>query len=209
MINIRSWIDTQQGIFVFESGGWWVKRGGGRVRHEAAGGAGMAHRVQPMNRSRPFAGQALPRARDAVAKARSVRSVFAFFSFAFPFGGVEANFLVVFLEGREIFTGFREFAFFHTFTDIPVNEGTLGVHEVELVVEAGPRFGDGRRVGKHAHGALHLGEVTAWDDGWRLVVDADLWMGGSVATRGCGCWFRTACGGVATAGPGYTRCVQV
>lgn len=103
--------------------------------------------------------------------------VFTFFTFAFAFGGVEADFFVVLLEGGEIFTGFRKFTFFHTFTDVPVNEGTLGVHEVELVVKSGPCFGDGGGVGKHADGTLDLGQVTAWDDGWRLVVDADLEAG--------------------------------
>merc|ERR1740115_280240 len=103
--------------------------------------------------------------------------VFSFFTFAFTFGRVEADFFVVLLEGGEIFTGFGEFAFFHTFTDVPVHKGTLGVHEVELVVKSGPCFGDGGGVGKHADGTLNLGQVTAWDDGWRLVVDADLEAG--------------------------------
>jgi hypothetical protein len=31
-----------------------------------------------------------------------------------------------------------------------VNEGTLGVHEIELVVESGPGLGDGGGVGQHA-----------------------------------------------------------
>jgi hypothetical protein len=57
----------------------------------------------------------------------------------------------------------------------PVDEGTLGVHEVELVVESGPGFGDGRGVVQHADGALDLGQVAAGDDRRGLVVDADLW----------------------------------
>ena len=50
-------------------------------------------------------------------------------------------------------------------------------HEIELVVEPGPRLRDGGGVGKHADGALDLGEVAARDDGRRLVVDADLEAG--------------------------------
>ena len=55
-----------------------------------------------------------------------------------------------------------------------MDEGTLGVHQIELVVEAGPGFGNGRGVGQHAHGTLHLGQITARHDGGWLVVDADL-----------------------------------
>jgi len=40
--------------------------------------------------------------------------------------------------------------------DLPVDEGTLGVHEVELVVQAREDLGHSGGVGDHAHGALHL-----------------------------------------------------
>jgi hypothetical protein len=55
-----------------------------------------------------------------------------------------------------------------------VDEGTLGVHQVELVVQAGPRLGDGGRVGEHADGAGDLGQIAAGDDRGRLVVDSNL-----------------------------------
>ena len=42
------------------------------------------------------------------------------------------------------------------------------------MIETGPGFGDGGRVTQHAHGALHLGEISAGHDGRRLVVDAHL-----------------------------------
>ena len=58
----------------------------------------------------------------------------------------------------------------------PVNEGPLGVHEVELVIQPGPGLGDGRGVAQHADGALNLSQVTARDHGRRLVVDTDLKM---------------------------------
>ena len=60
-----------------------------------------------------------------------------------------------------------------------MDEGALGVHQVELVVEAGPRLGDGGRVAQHADGSLHLGEVSSGHDRRRLVVDADLEAGGT------------------------------
>ena len=37
-----------------------------------------------------------------------------------------------------------------------MNEGPLGVHEVELVVQPGPGLGDGSCVGQHADGPRDL-----------------------------------------------------
>ena len=76
----------------------------------------------------------------------------------------------------------------------PVNERTLGIHQVELMVQPknnhslqisgvqrkkpvgvpGPSLGNGGGVGEHADGALHLGKVAARDDSGWLVVDANL-----------------------------------
>lgn len=53
-----------------------------------------------------------------------------------------------------------------------LTEGTLGVHEIELVVDAGEGLGDGRGVGDHAHGALHAGKIPPGNDRGGLVVDA-------------------------------------
>ncbi|DAZ99380.1 TPA: LOW QUALITY PROTEIN: hypothetical protein N0F65_005282 [Lagenidium giganteum] len=94
--------------------------------------------------------------------------------FAFAFSGLGANLFVVLLEGSQVLTGFRELAFFHALTDIPVHEGTLGVHQIELVVNAREHFGDGAGVRDHAHGTLDTGEVAAWHDGWWLVIDTAL-----------------------------------
>ena len=47
---------------------------------------------------------------------------------------VNANLLVVLLKGGEILAGLRELTLLHTLTNVPVNEGTLGVQKVELVV---------------------------------------------------------------------------
>jgi hypothetical protein len=91
--------------------------------------------------------------------------------------GVRANLLVILLKGSQIFTSLGELTFLHTLTDVPVDEGTLGIHEIELVVKTSPGLGDGGGVGKHAHGTLNLGEVTTRDDGRGLVVDTDLETG--------------------------------
>ena len=98
--------------------------------------------------------------------------VFSFFGFTFD--GVDTDFFVILLEGGKILTGFGEFTFFHTFTNIPVDESSLGVHKIELVVKSGPCFGNGGGVGQHADGTLDLGKITTWDNSWWLVVDTDL-----------------------------------
>merc|ERR1719258_557898 len=67
----------------------------------------------------------------------------------------------------------------HALTDVPVNEGALRVHEVELVVHAGEHLRDGGGVRDHAAGALHLGQVTTGHHGRGLVVDAALEASGA------------------------------
>ena len=42
------------------------------------------------------------------------------------------------------------------------------------MVKSGPSLGDGGGIGQHADCSLHLREVAAWDDGGRLVIDANL-----------------------------------
>lgn len=90
------------------------------------------------------------------------------------FHRVNAHFLVVLLESRQILASLRELSLLHPLAHVPVYEGPLRVHEVKLVVKAGPGLRDGRRVAQHAHRPLDLGEVSARDDGRRLVVDANL-----------------------------------
>ena len=87
--------------------------------------------------------------------------------------------LVVLVEGGKILTRLGELALLLALADIPVNEGKLGVHEVEPVVEARENLGDGQIVGHHAHSTLHLGEVDTRNNGGRLVVDAALEVGGA------------------------------
>ena len=57
--------------------------------------------------------------------------------------------------------------------------------EIELVVNAREDLSDGGRVGDHADGALHLGQITAGDDSGRLVVDAALETGGTPVDELC------------------------
>ena len=60
-----------------------------------------------------------------------------------------------------------------------MDESTLGVHQVELVVQTGPGFSNGGGVGQHADGAGDLGQITTWNHSWWLVVDSDLETGGA------------------------------
>ena len=96
---------------------------------------------------------------------------------ALALGGLGADLLVVLLEGREILARLGELALLHALADVPVDEGALGVHEVELVVDARERLGNRRGVGDHADRAHDAREVAAGHDGRRLVVDAALEAG--------------------------------
>merc|ERR1712216_691331 len=104
-------------------------------------------------------------------------SSFHTFFFAFSFGGLDSDFFVVLLEGGKIFSGLREFTFFHTLSDIPMDEGSLGVHKIEFMINSGEDFSDGGGVGDHADGSHDLGEITSWHNGWWLVVNSALETG--------------------------------
>jgi len=95
----------------------------------------------------------------------------------FAFDGVDSDLFVVLLQSSQIFSGLREFSLFHTFTDIPVNKRSLGVHKIELVVKSSPGLSNGGGVAQHANGSLDLGQISAWNDGWWLVIDTDLETG--------------------------------
>ena len=92
---------------------------------------------------------------------------------------VLANLLVVLLKGSEIFTGFAELSFLHTFADIPVDEGPLSIHEIEFVVDAGEDFGNSGGVGQHAAGTLNLGKIAARHSRGGFVVDTALETSGA------------------------------
>jgi len=55
-----------------------------------------------------------------------------------------------------------------------MDEGSLGVHEIELVIDSGEHLSDGGGVGDHADGSHDLGEITSGDNGRRLIVDSAL-----------------------------------
>merc|ERR1711981_459393 len=106
-------------------------------------------------------------------KERSSRLVLLLF-LTLTIGGLGTDLLVVLLKGGKILTGLGELTFLHTLTDIPVDEGTLSVHEIELMVDTGQSLGNSSRVGNHGAGTHDLGKVTTRDHSGRLVVDTTL-----------------------------------
>jgi len=55
-----------------------------------------------------------------------------------------------------------------------MDESSLGVHEIELVIDSGEYLSDGSGVGDHATGSHDLGKITTRDNGWWLIVDTTL-----------------------------------
>merc|ERR1712187_73373 len=94
------------------------------------------------------------------------------FFFSFTFSRLNANFFVILFKRGQIFACFTELTFFHAFTNIPMDERTLRIHQIEFVVDAREYLSNGRGVADHAAGTHHLGQITSWNySGW-LVVDA-------------------------------------
>merc|ERR1719446_1066915 len=60
---------------------------------------------------------------------------------ALALGGLGGHLLVVLLKRGQVLAGLGELALLHALADVPVHEGALGVHEVELVVDARERLG--------------------------------------------------------------------
>merc|ERR1712055_1039664 len=87
---------------------------------------------------------------------------------------VQSNLLVVLFKSRKILSGLRELSLFHTFTHIPVYKGTLGIHEVKLVVKPGPSLGNGSSVAEHTDSSAELGQITSRYYSGGLVVNSYL-----------------------------------
>merc|ERR1711936_1289493 len=101
----------------------------------------------------------------------------------FSINGVKADLFIVFLKSSKILPSLGELSLLHTLSDVPVDEGPLGVHEVKLVVQPGPGLGDGGGVGEHADGTGGFGQVATRNDGGRLVVDSNLEPSGTPVNK--------------------------
>lgn len=82
--------------------------------------------------------------------------------------------LIILFQTGQVLSGLCKLPLLHAFANVPVDERALGVHEVELVVQAGPGLSNGSGVAHHTHGPLDLAQIPAGDGGWRFVIDADL-----------------------------------
>merc|ERR1712072_907849 len=60
-----------------------------------------------------------------------------------------------------------------------MDEGTLGVHQIELMIDAGEDLSDSGGVGDHADSTHDLGQITTRNNGRRLVVDTALEASGA------------------------------
>ncbi|TRY55670.1 hypothetical protein DNTS_016517 [Danionella cerebrum] len=90
-----------------------------------------------------------------------------------------------------------ELALFHTFSHIPVNKSSLGIHQIKLVIQTSPGFSDGCCVAQHAHSTLHLRQVSSRHHSRRLVVYAHLETSGTpVHKLNCALGFYCRDGGV-------------
>jgi len=52
-----------------------------------------------------------------------------------------------------------------------MDESSLGIHEIEFMIDSGEDFSDSSGVGDHADSSHDFGEITSWDDSWWLVID--------------------------------------
>jgi len=87
---------------------------------------------------------------------------------------VHGNLLVILLKSSKILTSLRELSLLHTLSNIPMHEGTLCVHEIELVVDAAEGLSDGGVVGNHATRTLSLSDVSIRNLERRFGVDSGL-----------------------------------
>jgi len=110
-------------------------------------------------------------ARSFITRPGAGRSVFFLIVLTFTFGGFDSDLLVILLEGGKIFSGFGEFTFFHTFTDVPMDESSFGIHKIEFVIDSGEDFSNSSGVRDHADGSHDFSEITSWNNSGRLIVD--------------------------------------
>jgi len=101
------------------------------------------------------------------------------FFFSFSFSSFDTDFFVILLKCSQIFSGFGELTFLHTLTDVPVDESSLSIHKIELVIDSGEHFSNSSGVGDHANSSHDLSQITTWNDSGWLVVDTSLETSGA------------------------------
>ena len=111
------------------------------------------------------------------------QSVFHSCFLSLSFSRIRTNLLIILLKGSHVLTGLRKLSFLHALTHIPVNKGTLCIHQVKLVLQVSPGLSDGCGVAHHAHGSLCFGQVSTRYHGRRLVINANLEASGAQYTN--------------------------
>ncbi len=101
-------------------------------------------------------------------------SVFLAFVVIFRIGVHLTQLLIILLKTGQVLSGLCKLSLLHAFTHIPVDERTLSVHQVELVVKTRPGLSDGSGVAQHAHGPLDFGQIPTRNCSWRSVINANL-----------------------------------
>lgn len=69
---------------------------------------------------------------------------------------LSANFLIILKDSRVL----MDLSFLHDLTHVPVNKGTLGIHQVKLVVQVSPGLSSSCSVAQHAHSLLYFGQIS-------------------------------------------------
>lgn len=94
-------------------------------------------------------------------------------------GIVQTDLLEVPFQYGDILARLRELALLHALAHVPMDEGPLLEHQIELVGEIGEGHRDGGGVGQHAAGPRGLGQISIRHKGWLLVVDANFETSGT------------------------------
>merc|ERR1712226_1000382 len=96
---------------------------------------------------------------------------------------IHSNLFIILLEGCKVLPGLRELSLLHSLSNVPVDKGPLGVHQVKLVVQPGPGLSDGGGVGEHADSSGNFGQVPIWHYSRRLIVDTNLEPSGTPVNK--------------------------
>merc|ERR1712038_118936 len=107
-------------------------------------------------------------------KTLKINSLVFFLVFLIRFSGIHSNLFVILLKSCKILTCLGEFTLFHTFTNIPVNECTLRIHKIELVIDTGKSLSDCSVISNHTASTFCLCDITVWYFTWWLGVDTGL-----------------------------------
>jgi len=85
----------------------------------------------------------------------------------------KSKFFIILFQGSHIFSSFTKFAFFHPFSDIPMNKSSFGIHQIIFHIQIAPCFGNCSSVRQHTDSSFDLSTITKWHGCRCLIVYAD------------------------------------